>query len=217
MTAERRRQAERSSETRALLVEATVALLRSDGFAGTSTALIARRAGVTTGALHHHFAGKDDLMIAVLDDAAARLRALLDQGEAALGETRDPRRLVDHLWRAYGAPSYWAVWEIIIGTRSDEAFHARVVAHRRDTIGSVLHPWIGRFVPDGPARAEGFALFEFMLIAIRGLGLERFLHGEDDYFERHLGLLADLVGPRLSALAGTGGDAAAPGLTRSDT
>ncbi len=194
----RRQQKVRSSETRALLIEAAVALLQTVGFAGTTTALIANRAGVTTGALHHHYGSKDDLMIDVLDDATARIGSLLDQEGVALTGGFDARRFVDHLWRVYGDPAYWAVWEIVIGGRASEAFHRRVVAHRRDTIETVVHPWIVRFVGDSAHHPDALRLFEFMLIAIRGLSLERFLHRDPAYFESHLDLLAALVGPRLA-------------------
>ncbi|MGI3903386.1 MAG: TetR/AcrR family transcriptional regulator [Janthinobacterium lividum] len=197
---ERRQQAERSSETRARLVQATISLLQTKGFVGTTTALIARRAGMTTGALHHHYPTKDDLMLDVLDDATTRIRVLLDRGEAAETERLNARSLVDHLWQVYGDTAYWAVWEIIIGTRATP-FHQRVAAHRRETIEAVVHPWIARWVPSAEARSEAFRIFEFMLIAIRGLSLERFLHRDPAYFEAHLSLLADLVGPGLAALA----------------
>lgn len=207
----RRQQKDRSSETRALLVQATIALLQSEGFAGTTTALIARRAGMTTGALHHHYPTKDDLLLDVLDDATARVKALLDREESAeFGATR----LVDHLWQAYGDPAYWAVWEIIIGTRATP-FHETVVAHRRDTMLSVVHPWIARCIRSDEARSEALRLFAFMLIAIRGLSLERFLHRDPAYFEAHLALLAELVGPRLAALAaGVPGDGPLPPNSR---
>ena len=128
--------------------EATLSLLQSDGFAGTTTALIARHAGVTTGALHHHYPAKDDLLLDVLDDATARIRSLLDRGNAVGTQPFSARHLVDHLWQVYGDTAYWAVWEIIIGTRATP-FHERVVAHRRATIDTVVHPWIARCIALG--------------------------------------------------------------------
>ncbi len=73
--APRRRQVDRRRETQAQLIGAATELLRSVGYAGTTTALIAKQAGVTTGALHHHFASKDDLMLSVLDRSSARVLA----------------------------------------------------------------------------------------------------------------------------------------------
>jgi AcrR family transcriptional regulator len=198
----RRTQVDRSAETRAVLIRAAIETLHTVGFGSTTTALIAKRAGVTTGALHHHFPTKDDLMFGVLDEVSERLLVRLEEHEhrAADGRLRISD-LVRHLWKVYGDREYWAVWEIIIGTRADPALHRRIVAHRLETMRTVLHPWLERHVFAGTDRAEITAIFEFMLIAIRGLGLERFLDKDDAYFERNLEFLAELLGQRLEALA----------------
>jgi AcrR family transcriptional regulator len=64
----RRTQAERSATTRAALLAAARALFGERGFAGTSREQIVERAGVTRGALYHHFAGKEDLFRAVFEE-----------------------------------------------------------------------------------------------------------------------------------------------------
>ena len=198
----RRAQADRTAETRAVLIGATVELLHTVGFAGTTTALIAKRAGVTTGALHHHFPTKDDLLFGTLDHTAEHLRDALEMERPfdTNGVLNIPA-LIRHLWQVfYGNPEYWANWEVIIGTRADAALHPRVVAHRTRTIRTILHVWLERHIPPGDARSKVFDLFEFMLIAIRGLSLERFLDKDDAYFDRNLSILADLVGHRLEVL-----------------
>ncbi|HEY9346349.1 MAG TPA: TetR/AcrR family transcriptional regulator [Inquilinus sp.] len=203
MAQARRRQVDRSSETQALLLHAAAELLQEVGFAGATTALIARRAGVTTGALHHHFAAKDDLMLGVLDRMTERVLHRIEQQDHVTPDGRiDVSSLVAHLWEIYGDPEYWAIWEIIISTRADAAFHRKVVAHRQETMRRVLPPWIERHALSEPRRPELAGLFEFMLIAIRGLSLERFLDKDAAYFERNLALLAELVDRKLTTLAG---------------
>jgi AcrR family transcriptional regulator len=198
----RRSQVDRRAETRAVLIRAAVEMLHTVGLAGTTTTLIAKRAGVTTGALHHHFATKDELLIGVLDDVSERLLARLEEHAEVIADGRlHLADLVRHLWGVYGDPEYWAIWEIIIGTRSDKQLHRRIVAHRLESMRTVLHPWLGRLSAGAGARDDVVALFEFMLIAIRGLSLERFLDKDEAYFTRNLALLAELVGQRLERLA----------------
>jgi AcrR family transcriptional regulator len=198
----RRTQVDRSAETRAVLIRAAIETLHVVGFAGTTTALIAKRANVTTGALHHHFSTKDELMFGVLDEVSDRLLARLEEHEhLAVGGRLRISELVRHLWKVYGDPEYWAVWEIIIGTRADPKLHRRVVAHRLETMRTMFHPWLERHFLTQDNRAEIVAIFEFTLIAIRGLGLERFLDKDEAYFERNLEFLAELLGWRLEALA----------------
>ncbi|HEX2087871.1 MAG TPA: helix-turn-helix domain-containing protein, partial [Solirubrobacteraceae bacterium] len=59
-----RTQKERSEATTSELVEAARALFAADGYAATSLDDVVRRAGVTKGALYHHFGGKRDLFLA---------------------------------------------------------------------------------------------------------------------------------------------------------
>jgi AcrR family transcriptional regulator len=62
---EKRTQAERSGATTEQLVAAARELFAKKGFAGTSIEDIVRAAGVTRGALYHHFQSKEELFDAV--------------------------------------------------------------------------------------------------------------------------------------------------------
>lgn len=57
----RRTQAERRAQTREALIEAARALFAERGYAAVSLEEIVRAAGVTRGALYHHFKDKQDL------------------------------------------------------------------------------------------------------------------------------------------------------------
>ena len=61
----KRTQVERSGATRAALVAAARSLFAERGYASVGTEEIVRAAGVTRGALYHHFDGKRDLFEAV--------------------------------------------------------------------------------------------------------------------------------------------------------
>ena len=72
---ERRSQAERSATTRAALVRAARELFGLDGYAATGREAIVERAGVTRGALYHHFADKEALFRAVFEELEAEVMA----------------------------------------------------------------------------------------------------------------------------------------------
>ncbi len=58
----------RAGETRAALIRAARSLFAQNGFHATGTAEIVMAAGVSRGALQHHFPRKEDLFLAVFND-----------------------------------------------------------------------------------------------------------------------------------------------------
>ncbi|MES0864770.1 helix-turn-helix domain-containing protein [Ruegeria sp. SCPT10] len=75
----RRSQADRRAETRAKLLEAARELFVELGFAETATPDIVRKAGVTRGALYHHFKDKTDLFRAVAEEEAKAISDHIDK------------------------------------------------------------------------------------------------------------------------------------------
>jgi AcrR family transcriptional regulator len=84
----RSRKAEQSEATRAALVAAARELFAREGFAGIGTEEIVRAAGVTRGALYHHFSGKEDLFLAVYEEIEEELVKTIAAG--ALATATDP-------------------------------------------------------------------------------------------------------------------------------
>jgi AcrR family transcriptional regulator len=89
----RRTQAERTSATRRALLDAARDQFAERGFSGTGREQVAAAAGVTRGALYHHFGTKEGLFRAVVEELEAGLAERV--AAAALAGT-DP---VDELRR----------------------------------------------------------------------------------------------------------------------
>jgi AcrR family transcriptional regulator len=83
----RRSQAERSEATRAALIEAARPLFAEHGYAGVGTEEIVRAAGVTRGALYHHFDGKKRLFEAVYERIEVELAERIASGALGAGST----------------------------------------------------------------------------------------------------------------------------------
>lgn len=79
----KRTQTERSQSTRAALVAAARALFAERGYAGVGTEEIVRAAGVTRGALYHHFDGKLELFAAVYEQIEVELAERIAAGALA--------------------------------------------------------------------------------------------------------------------------------------
>jgi AcrR family transcriptional regulator len=85
------RQVERREATRAALIAAARASLLDVGHEATSTEAVLARAGVSRGALYHHFPSKTDLVAAVFETVSCEL---VDQAETAAGGARTAREAV---------------------------------------------------------------------------------------------------------------------------
>ncbi|PTX02947.1 TetR/AcrR family transcriptional regulator [Pararhodobacter aggregans] len=97
---ERRSNADRRQETRAALLGAARALFTETGYAETGTPEIVARAGVTRGALYHHFADKRALFQALIEAEAQAIAAGID---AASLDASDPLTALRQGARAYFA------------------------------------------------------------------------------------------------------------------
>src|SRR3954463_1876851 len=106
---ERRTQAERSAATVDALLDATIGCLVEDGYANTTTARVAERAGVSRGAHLHHFQTRDALLAAAADHLTAKRgeHLLAAADELPDGPDRIARGL-DLLWASYANPLYQA-------------------------------------------------------------------------------------------------------------
>lgn len=97
-TAPGRTQRERSETTIAELVKAARRLFVAKGCAGTTLDEVAGAAGVTKGAVYHHFSGKRDLFRAVYEQEQ---RSLAEVSLAAYRRKRDPRQGFYEACRAF--------------------------------------------------------------------------------------------------------------------
>ncbi len=114
-------QQERSARARVSLIEAAIQSICAKGFALTTMADIASLAGLTRGAIQHHFEGRDELVLAILHEVESRIvesfSDVLIDGDLELEQRVS--RLIDHLGEVGMSEAYLAVVDIWISTRSE--------------------------------------------------------------------------------------------------
>lgn len=127
----RRSQDERSSETRRRINEATIACLAEHGMNGTTVSTVTTQAGVSRGALAHHYRSKQDLLLAVgsaiTHRVAGRFRNAL--AERAASEPVTVGEFGDLLWRSFSRELLAASIELWTAARTEpELWQAMSVA-----------------------------------------------------------------------------------------
>ena len=115
----RRRQENRSAETQARIIDATIDCLYRSGYGATSIALIAKTAEVSTGVIKYHFESKADLMVAVRASVHADEQRLLEEGYRRIGTRAYLQELSRHVLAGMRRKGGIAVNEILLGARSD--------------------------------------------------------------------------------------------------
>ncbi len=90
--------AERGEQTRRSLVRSARRLFARQGYAETRTRAIVDAAGVTKGALYHHFEDKLELYRAVVEEA---VQELVERIETAAAGCADPWERLQAMCRAY--------------------------------------------------------------------------------------------------------------------
>lgn len=96
-------------------MDAVVESIAEVGLARTTAPEIARRAGVTWGAVQHHFGDKDGMLVSVLDDSFRRFAESLE-GIPLEGTSLEKRAglFIDRAWDHFGSAHYRSAYEILI-------------------------------------------------------------------------------------------------------
>ena len=164
----RRTQAERTAATRERIMRAVVESIAEIGFQKTTANEITRRAGVTWGAVQHHFGGKDGILDAVLEESferfAQRLAEVRTEG-ASLAERVSA--FVDIAWAHFGSPDYRSTFEILLNYTRDA--DEDVPVGQSEMISAWNRVWSKIFADVDLPRRKVVALQAFSISVVSGM------------------------------------------------
>lgn len=165
----RRKQAEKSGAMRRLLIEAATESLIDIGYAKTTAVEVCRRAGVTRGALFHHFDSLAALLAEAMSDVYDRNFFSGEEAEVALSLDQ----WIDRVWAKLQRPEFKAVIEIWFAARNDpemaEILRPSILKYA--AIFSVSHEVAGRKRPGATKELKPF--FYLARETMLGLALGR--------------------------------------------
>jgi AcrR family transcriptional regulator len=169
----RRTQDERRAVTRAALLDATIDCLAEHGYVHTTARLVAERAGVSRGACTHYFPTTHELVIAAIERTFDRLTSEFVATFTAMpAHDRTFARAVRQLWDIATGPSYAAVLEVVVASRTDPQLNdfVRVVAALLDSSVAAV---VREVFPDPVDDAVRSAAIDLTMSIVQGAAVSR--------------------------------------------
>ncbi|MDP9101193.1 MAG: TetR/AcrR family transcriptional regulator [Actinomycetota bacterium] len=187
-----RTQGERSAAMQRRLLDATVSALCEKGYGGTTTLEVQERAGVSRGALLHHYGSRAELIVAAVEHLGReRMAEVLTIAQNHMRPENSVDWAVRVLWTTFEGPLFAASLELWLAARNDAELLAVLQPQERivgQAIRSMAAELFGQADPS-PAFRDALAL---LFDAMRGAAARASLRteGTDD---RLIGLWVDLM------------------------
>ncbi|MGH0030378.1 MAG: TetR/AcrR family transcriptional regulator [Myxococcota bacterium] len=168
----RRSHAERTAETRRRVLDAVVECIAELGFQRTTGTEIARRAGISWGAVQHHFGDKNGILAAVLEESFHRLAATLGRPDADAPLEARVSTFIERAWQHFGGPHYRTTFEILLNLPPEmESSWAPGV------LGTWQEIW-RQYFPESPLdERETADLMRYAVSVLSGLATTNILEG----------------------------------------
>lgn len=169
----RQRQADRSRETRRKLMEATVECLVERGWSGTTTTLVAERAGVSRGAQLHHFRTRGELVAAAVEHLGAEsVLHLKERAKSVNGSTPGERvaAVVELIADFYASDLFTAALELWVAARTDPELNT-VVVPLQTRLGRETHQLAVELLGADETKPGVRETVQLTLDLVRGLAL----------------------------------------------
>lgn len=188
-TKPRRTQAERTAETRRALLDATLDALVEVGFKGTTTTEVARRAGVSVGALQGHFPTKIGLLTAAVEFSLNRRIEEFEVLMAGLDSSADKvDAAIDLLWSMYSGPTFTASHELWVAARTDPDLAPAVIETDRQFAEACDRISADLLAPDDAAAAPAQSRIgsQMTFALMNGLAMSRSIAGYEPLAAREI-------------------------------
>lgn len=166
--------AEKARATREHLIATAIDVVRQRTYGAATMFEVAKAAGVTPGALQHHFGSRAMLMLAILQTI---LESTEEDGiawpDASMPLPERASAYLDALWtRLYEPPRFLTAWSVYFGAADESALQPRIADMRRELTASV-HVRFRQIFPEARAHADLPAVVDLILSALRGMGVAR--------------------------------------------
>jgi AcrR family transcriptional regulator len=198
--APRRTQAERSESTRKQLLEAATKLIRKSGFGGLRTIEVANLAGVSRGALLHHFPSKHELVVAVLN-YVNEMNFTQSMRRAQLARSSgDPIKEIVKDAQDFFFGDYFFI-ELAIAMSDESTRQLRRDTHHftRQTRFSIEAAWLDTLISSGIPKQLASDVLALTLSAVRGFSVRMLIENDPAQFTRLMDVWREIIRQHLAA------------------
>lgn len=159
-------QQRKAAMTREVILDAATDCLVEDGYSSLTTVEVIKRAKVSRGAMHHHFANRSELLEALIDHVLhKRLERFLSEYLSTI-EDSDPAKAIEVAievhWHSVQTPEYTAYLELMMAARTDSELAGLLIpatnVFEREWMGEMekaMPQWTG--APEGMMLANDLA------------------------------------------------------------
>lgn len=183
----RRRQEDRSRDAREKLLNATIEVLLRKGYNGLTTKDVALAAGLSNGALMHHFTTKAELVVAA---TAKVYEEALERGQrVARTEQAVHQPLEGFLTDCLSVYFDWpfvAALEVIVVARTDPGLMEQMLPVMEEFRVNCDRTWLEVFGRAGVPEAKATRLLNLTLNLVRGMAVNRLWRHDDAHYRQFL-------------------------------
>lgn len=181
----RRTQEDRRATTRARVLDAAVACLLENGYAGFSIGEVQKRADMARGTLLHHFPAKADLVSAAVGHLVTQRVAQAQQ--AAVGDAAERLdAFVDAVWADLSSPTFHTLLELWGAARTDAGLREALAREQPHLLGSIQSGLEAVLTTDGDDDPRVPLLVAFTVQLLTGLSITAVLGARDAELQRTL-------------------------------
>lgn len=169
----------RSARTRERVLQAAIGCIYELGLQNTSTVEITKRAGVSRGAMLHHYPSKEDLLGAAYE---ALLRREADQFRDVAVDYADGQvsleDFLDYFWSRFSVQPFAITLDYVVAARTDPNLRSRVEKARTEYDRALNEIWGQYFTAGGDTEQEAKRKLNLTLSLFRGLGLQLLMQSD---------------------------------------
>jgi AcrR family transcriptional regulator len=176
--------AERTARMRERILVATLDQIYECGILAASTPEIVKRAGVSRGAMLHHFPTKEMLIGAAVEKLLTDEIADLRNVAAAYAEhEKSIDDFVDYLWERFSGRLFMITMDFLSSARTDDKLREAVVPISLNFHQSLNEIWSQFFKYQQKSPAQVQTLLNTTLCLMRGMGVQTVIKEDPAYYD----------------------------------